>query len=117
MVALAVAALAPRVASAWAPARQATVHPGVMTFTNGAQCTSNFVFTDGSNVYLGQAAHCSGTGGQTSTDGCDTGSLPIGTPVDVTGATKPGTLVYNSWLTMQGRGESDATRAPTTTSP
>ena len=52
-----------------------------MTFTDGAQCTSNFVFTQGSNVYLGQAAHCSSTGGQTSTDGCDTGSLPIGTPV------------------------------------
>src|SRR5204863_2784811 len=66
------------------------------------------VFTDGSNVYLGQAAHCSSTGGQTSTDGCDTGSLPIGTPVDVTGAGKPGTLVYNSWLTMQGKGETDA---------
>jgi hypothetical protein len=81
VLALAVAALAPAVASAWAPAGQATVHPGVMVFTNGAQCTSNFVFTDGSNVYLGQAAHCSSTGGQTSTDGCDTGSLPIGTPV------------------------------------
>ena len=107
-VALAVAALAPAVASAWAPASQATVHPGVMVFTDGAQCTSNFVFTRGSNVYLGQAAHCSSTGGQTSTDGCDTGSLPIGTRVDVTGASKPGTLVYNSWLTMQGRGEADA---------
>ena len=107
-VVLAIAALAPAMASAWAPASQATVHPGVMVFTNGAQCTSNFVFTDGSNVYLGQAAHCSSTGGQTSTDGCDTGSLPIGTPVDVTGASKPGTLVYNSWLTMQGRGEADA---------
>jgi hypothetical protein len=45
-----------------------------------------------SNVYLGQAAHCSSTGGQTSTDGCDTGSSSIGTPVDVTGASKPGTL-------------------------
>ena len=107
-VVLTVAALAPAVASAWAPAGQATVHPGVMVFTNGAQCTSNFVFAGGSNVYLGQAAHCSSTGGQTSTDGCNTGSLPIGTPVDVTGASKPGTLVYNSWLTMQGKGETDA---------
>ena len=108
VAALAVAALAPAVASAWAPASQATVHPGVMVFTNGAQCTSNFVFTEGSNVYLGQAAHCSSTGGQTSTDGCDTASLPIGTPVDVTGASKPGRLVYNSWLTMQGKGEAGA---------
>jgi hypothetical protein len=59
-------------------------------------------------VYLGQAAHCSSTGGQTSTDGCDTGSLPLGTPVEVTGASRPGTMVYNSWLTMPGRGETNA---------
>jgi hypothetical protein len=107
-IALAIWALAPAVASAWAPAAQATVHPGVMTFTAGGQCTSNFVFTQGSNVYLGQAAHCSSTGGQTSTDGCDTGSLPLGTPVEVTGASRPGILVYNSWLTMQAKGETNA---------
>ena len=46
----------------------------------------NFVFAEGSTVYLGQAAHCSGTGGQTETDGCTSGSLPLGTPVEVTGA-------------------------------
>ena len=62
--ALAIAAIAPGVASAWAPVGQATVHPGVMTFTDGAQCTSNFVFTGGSNVYLGQAAHCSAPAGK-----------------------------------------------------
>jgi hypothetical protein len=93
---------------AWAPAASATVHPGVQTFTEGAQCTSNFVFYDGSNTaYIGQAAHCSGTGGNTETDGCTSGSHPIGTPVEVDGATRPGTLVYNSWLTMQAKGETD----------
>ena len=93
----------------WAPAASATVHPGVMTFTDGAQCTSNFVFTDGAGgVYIGQAAHCSGTGGQTDTDGCLTQSLPNGTPVEVTGASRPGTLVYNSWTAMQQAGETDA---------
>jgi hypothetical protein len=92
----------------WAPASSATIHPGVQTHTNGAQCTSNFVFTDGTSVYLGQAAHCSGTGGNTATNGCTSGSLPLGTQVQVDGATKPGTLVYNSWLTMQGDGEKDA---------
>lgn len=97
----------PGTASAWAPAATATVHPGVQTFTEGAQCTSNFVFEEGSDVYLGQAAHCSGTGGQTETDGCTSGSLPIGTPVEVTGAARPGTLAYNSWLTMQAAGETD----------
>ena len=69
---------------------------------------ANFVYQDASNVYLGQAAHCSGTGASTDTNGCDSGSLPIGTPVDVTGADHPGTLVYNSWLTMQSKGETDA---------
>ncbi|HEX5525796.1 MAG TPA: serine protease [Solirubrobacterales bacterium] len=99
--------LLPALALAWAPAGTAAVHPGVQTFTAGAQCTSNFVFEEGSTVYLGQAAHCSGTGGQTETDGCTSGSLPIGTPVEVTGAEKPGTLAYNSWLTMQAAGEKD----------
>jgi hypothetical protein len=95
-------------APAWAPASSATIHPGVQVFTNGAQCTANFVYFDASNVYLGQAAHCSSTGGQTSTNGCDTQSLPLGTPVDVTGATKPGTLVYNSWIAMHNAGETNA---------
>jgi hypothetical protein len=105
--ALIAAALLPASSSAWAPAASATIHPGVQVFTEGAQCTSNFVFEEGSSVYLGQAAHCSGTGGQTETDGCSSGSLPLGTPVEVKGASRPGTLVYNSWLTMQANGESD----------
>src|SRR3954447_5144347 len=108
--ACAVAALAlgaPAGASAWAPAATAPVHPGVQVFTAGAQCTANFVFTSGGNTYLGQAAHCSGTGSSTDTNGCDSGSLPIGTPVDVTGASKPGVLAYNSWLSMQAAGTTD----------
>jgi hypothetical protein len=94
-------------APSWAPASSATIHPGVQTFTAGAQCTANFVFYDASSVYLGQAAHCSGTGTSTDTNGCTSGSLPIGTPVDI-GGSKQGTLVYNSWLTMQSKGEADA---------
>jgi len=107
-LALALLALAPASASAWAPAGQATIHPGVMTFTEGAQCTSNFVFTQGADVFIGQAAHCSGTGGATETNGCDSGSLPLGTPVEIDGASRPGTMVYNSWLAMQARGETNA---------
>ena len=106
-IAMAALTLLPSVASAWAPAGTAKVHPGVQTFTEGAQCTSNFVFEEGSTVFIGQAAHCSGTGGQTETDGCTSGSLPLGTPVEVSGASKKGTLAYNSWLTMQAAGESD----------
>src|SRR3982075_135517 len=104
---LAALALAPA-ASAWAPAATAAVHPGVQTFTQGGQCTSNFIFQSGSNVYIGQAAHCSGTGGNTATDGCTSGTLPVGTKVDVTGASKQGTMVYNSWATMQGLHEANA---------
>ncbi|MCU1355542.1 MAG: serine protease [Acidimicrobiales bacterium] len=94
-------------APTWAPAATAAVHPGVQTLTAGAQCTANFVFTSGTRVFIGQAAHCSGTGGSTETDGCLSGSLPLGTEVTVTGASKPGHLVYNSWLTMQSLGETD----------
>ena len=102
-LALTAAAFVPATASA-----AGAIHPGVQTFTAGAQCTSNFVFSDGGTTYLGQAAHCSGTGAATDTDGCTSASLPIGTPVEVTGASKPGTLVYNSWITMQAKGETDA---------
>jgi hypothetical protein len=107
VLAFVAALVAPAGSSAWAPAKTAAVHPGVQVFTEGAQCTSNFVFQEGSSVYLSQAAHCSGTGGQTETDGCSSGSLPLGTAVEVKGASKPGTLVYNSWLTMQAVGETD----------
>jgi len=100
-------AAGPSTASAWAPAASAPVHPGVQTVTAGGQCTSNFVYQAGSEVYLGQAAHCSSTEGQTSTNGCDTGSQPLGTPVEIEGASQPGTMVYNSWLSMQQRGETD----------
>ena len=107
LVACAIAPAAASAAPTWAPASSATVHPGVMTFTDGGQCTANFVFYDAADIYIGQAAHCSGTGGATETNGCDSGSLPLGTPVEVDGASRPGTMVYNSWLAMQANGESD----------
>lgn len=104
--------LAGLTAGAGASAAQAAptgpVHPGVQTFTSSGQCTANFVFRDGSGTYIGQAAHCSSTAGATATNGCRSGSLPLGTPVTVTGASRPATMVYNSWLTMQARSETDA---------
>ncbi len=92
----------------WAPAATAPVHPGVQTVTEAGQCTSNFVFTDASDVYIGQAAHCSGTGGADQTNGCDAGVLPLGSPVRIDGASRRGVLAYNSWVAMQERGEKDA---------
>jgi hypothetical protein len=107
LVAAAVAPTAASAAPTWAPAASAAIHPGVQTFTDGGQCTANFVYFDATDVYIGQAAHCSGTGGNTATNGCDSPSLPTGTAVEVGGASKPGTMVYNSWLTMQAKGEAD----------
>jgi hypothetical protein len=102
-------ATAPAATSAptWAPAASATVHPGVQTFTNGAQCTANFVFVQGTAVFIGQAAHCASLGSQTDLNGCTTPSLPLNTPVQVGGAAHMGTLAYSSWLTMQAVGETD----------
>jgi hypothetical protein len=92
----------PTTTQQWAPAATATIHPGVQTRTDGGQCTANFVFFDSlDNVYIGQAAHCSGTGGSTETNGCETGVLPLGTQVQVGGASQPGEIVYNSWVAMQ----------------
>jgi hypothetical protein len=86
----------------------AAIHPGVQLFTAGAQCTANFIYSDGTNTYIGQAAYCSGTGGNTATNGCTSPSLPLGTQVQVDGASKPGVMSYNSWITMQNLGETDA---------
>ncbi len=105
VVAIAALAVIPATASAWAPASSASIHPGVMTFTNGAQCTANFVFTNGADVLIGQSAHCSGTGAATDTNGCTAGTLPEGTAVEVDGASQPGTLVYSSWVRMKQAGE------------
>lgn len=104
---------------AWAPADTAAITPGVQTNTAGSgQCTANFVLTDAAgSVYLGQAAHCSGLGEATDTNGCDAGALPLGTAVTfnrngsiLTPGTQvgAGTLAYSSWNTMQARGETDA---------
>ena len=105
---LAAFAVAPAISSAWAPADQATVHPGVQTYTAGGQCTANFIFTGAGNTYIGQAAHCAGTGAATDTNGCEAGSLPLGTQVEIDGASRPGTLAYSSWIAMQQRGEPNA---------
>jgi hypothetical protein len=112
LTALALLLIAPTAASAWAPAGSAPIHPGVQTHTDGAQCTANFIFEEGTTVFIGQAAHCSGTGGDTETNGCTSASLPIGTAVEVGGATEPAELAYNSWLTARPL----PTPAPTTTS-
>ena len=77
------------------------------THTDGGQCTANFVFHDDEDVYIGQAAHCATTSGPTVVDGCEAGSLPLGTPVRVGGASRPGRLAYSSWRAMRQAKEDD----------
>ena len=102
----------------WAPAATAEITPGVQMYTEGAQCTGNFVFTDSAdNVYVGYAAHCAGLGSATDTNGCLNESVPLGTAVTfnkggslVSNGTQvgTGTLVYSSWRTMRALGVTDA---------
>ncbi|MGQ0625165.1 MAG: serine protease [Sporichthyaceae bacterium] len=92
----------------FATAPLSTIHPGISTVTKGAACTSNFVFLDSvGHAYLGQAAHCSGTGESTDTDGCQTASHPLGTPVDLGASGVKGKVAYSSWIAMQKVGETD----------
>ena len=105
-------------ATSYAPASTAQIHPGTMMYTNGAQCTANFVYTDAAgDTIVGYAAHCAGTGSSTDTNGCTTKSLPLGTKVTFVDNGNPvssgtqvgsGQLIYSSWLTMQNNGEKDA---------
>lgn len=99
-------------AANWAPAGTAAIHPGVVVETaGGGACTSNFVFTNGDSTFLGQAAHCGGTGQATETNGCTSGTVALGTPVTIKGGdgrSRTGKLAYSSWIAMQGKGETDA---------
>ncbi len=99
------------VVTGWAPAGRAGIHPGVVTETaGGGTCTANFVFTQGDRVFLGQAAHCAGTGEATETDGCSSATGPLGTEVTIRGSdgrTRTGGMVYSSWIAMQADGETD----------
>lgn len=116
--AVAATAAPTQAAPAWAPADSATIHPGVQMYTDGAQCTGNFVFTDGAgSVYVGYAAHCAGLGAATDTDGCAADSLPLGTKVEFREggsllssgeSVGTGTLAYSSWLAMKEAGTTDA---------
>lgn len=101
----------------WAPVATATITPGVQMYTDGGQCTANFVFTDrDGGVYVGYSAHCAGLGAPTDTSGCGQDSVPIGTPVTferggslLTSGTVlgRGTLAYSSWITMNEIGTTD----------
>jgi hypothetical protein len=104
-------------AAQWAPADSATITPGVQMYTEGAQCTANFVYTDAAgDVFVGYAAHCAGLGEATDTSGCGQDSVPLGTKVtfneggsllDEGTVLGSGTLAYSSWTTMNELGTAD----------
>ncbi|ANY07628.1 hypothetical protein [Pseudonocardia sp. HH130630-07] len=91
------------------------VGPGVRLVTPLGEvaelCTANFLFDGGGTLYLGAAAHCTGTEDSTgSVNGCVEPVQPEGTEVRIEGRdgrTYTGTLAYNSWVTMQDIGEDD----------
>ena len=61
-------------------------------------------------MFLGQAAHCAGTGEATETDGCSSGTGPLGTEVTIHGSDgrdRTGGMVYSSWVAMQAGDETD----------
>ncbi len=93
----------------WAPIDTATIHPGIQTSPGGPGCTANFIFSDQTGaVYLGQAAHCTSASAEPlSGSGCQSESLPLGTPVDLGDSGVSGTLAYSSWLAMQEVGAPD----------
>ena len=105
-------------ATPYASADTALIHPGTMMYTDGAQCTANFVYTDGAgNTYVGYAAHCAGKGSSTDTNGCSTDSVPLGTRVDFSNdgnlasegtVVGHGALAYSSWVTEHQLGTTDA---------
>ena len=109
-VATATAAPAAPAAPAAAPAPAPGIGPGTVTETPGAGiCMAGFVFRGGGRTFIGQAAHCAGTGPETETDGCTSSTLRRGVPVIVRGPGGPvtGALRYSSWAAMQDGGESD----------
>jgi hypothetical protein len=96
----------------WAPAATAPIKPGVQIRSpSGGQCTTNFIFievgrdADGNetleDVLIGMAGHCGSTAGNTQTNGCLAGTVPLGSEFTISGALKKGTMTYNAWAEMK----------------
>lgn len=118
-VALTLAVAGPGTAVAAVPrfaaAADATITPGALMVTavdgnTTASCTAGFVFSAGGAVYLGMAAHCTSADEAPGSNGCANPTLPLGTPVAITGkggSRSEGRLAYSSWRSMQERNETD----------
>jgi hypothetical protein len=107
MVAAAVPAAGALASPPPAAAAGGAIHPGVQLFVDAGQCTGGFILANATRTYIAMAASCAIAGQPTDPYGCTTGSLPLGTPVEIRGAAHPGSLAYSSWLTMQRVHEAD----------
>ncbi len=95
---------APEADRVWPPMDQAGIRPGSRIQAALNQCTANFVFTGGDEVYLGLAAHCLTRAGRSGAS-CTTEAHGPGTPVLLPAGTRAGEIVYSSWHTMNENGE------------
>src|SRR3954451_2345271 len=88
----------------WAPARTATVHPGVHVTIAGVKCVAGFVMTDGHRVFLAVPGSCAGVDDGKPTNGCTAAQVPYGLKVRIQGAKYRGRMAYSSYTEMQLRG-------------
>ena len=95
----------PPAPAGWAPAATAAIRPGVRHRHRRRRALHQQLrVRRGDRRFLGQAAHCAGTGVATETDGCASGTRPLGTAVTIDaadGSRRTGRLAYSSWITMQ----------------
>lgn len=61
------------------------IRPGQLLIIDGSLCTSNFVFTNGGNYFIGTAGHCGNVGAQATMLYLPAGLVDIGTIVLSTG--------------------------------
>lgn len=106
LMVLALFLIAPAAASAWAPDGTAPIHP-VSRRTPKAPVHRQLHLQRRLDRLHRSGRPLLEHRRETETNGCTSESLPLGTAVEVTGASQPGKLAYNSWLTMHANGESD----------
>jgi hypothetical protein len=93
----------------WAPAKSASIHPGVAVSMGGVDCRAGFILTDGTHAFITLPASCSGSG-PVDNSKCDAGQDPLGLPVTIQGAKYKGTFVYSSIIMMELRGNKGTNR-------
>lgn len=89
------------------PADAATgrVHPGSSVSFGDETCEVGALMHEGRKVYAAIPASCGGIDLGKKQDGCAEAETPVGVPVKLGGASRHGTLVYNSFTEMQLHGQ------------